>query len=302
MKDYGQQRGKDNNTGNSTSSSSKPLASAIVVVGEASESEEEDYDDEEDYDEDEDYDDEEDEEEGEDDFVDAAAEEGEQEQGKGEEDIDHRVAATAAETIAGKYVDGKATERRQEDAHRSKQVTDSKSSLQPQRIGGSGRSSYSATTATNRQTSEDDTSEHPNAGQRNRAGRRERRRATSTTASAGQDKTLSDSTSMQSPKDGLNRDAAAASLKQASTKDSLLHSLLRESNASLKSHLLQLSCTPYANASKDVGRITRSLIVSQRGLQSAATTLQKTANDIHQLNRAAASLATFMAVNSRLLK
>ncbi|KAH9391128.1 hypothetical protein TYRP_006723 [Tyrophagus putrescentiae] len=271
MKDYGQQRGKDNNTGNSTSSSSKPLASAIVVVGEASESEEEDYDDEEDYDEDEDYDDEEDEEEGEDDFVDAPP-------------------LKKASKNKGK---GKKTSIIEWPPLPPRQLPANMSMARRPR---GGRRMHIAA------NSEDDTSEHPNAGQRNRAGRRGRRRATSTTASAGQDKTLSDSTSMQSPKDGLNRDAAAASLKQASTKDSLLHSLLRESNASLKSHLLQLSCTPYANASKDVGRITRSLIVSQRGLQSAATTLQKTANDIHQLNRAAASLATFMAVNSRLLK
>lgn len=162
MKDYGQTRGKDNKP-------VPPLASAVVVVGEASESEEEDYEDE-DYD---DEDEEDEEEEVEDDFVDA--EEREQEQEDGEEDID-QVASTSETTITSKYVDASATVAA---AKNSKQVTDSKLSL-PQR-------SNSATTTTNREDGD-------NVGQ-SRRGRRGRRRTTSTTTASseavGQNKMLS---------------------------------------------------------------------------------------------------------------
>jgi len=209
MKDYGRRKDK----------------LAVVVVGEASES-----------------DSEEDEEVEE--IKDHDGKYGKQQQ----EGIDHP--PVAIETI-GKYVDGK-------------QVTDSKSSLLPR-----------IACSINRNAEEDDDN-----GQ-HRQSRHQPSGVASSTLSPNK-KYSTDSATQP----GLNR-----------TKDSLLHSLLRESNGSLKHNLINLSCTPYAMYNKDIGRITRHMIATQKHLQSGCALLQRATADINQLNKSFITLSSLMSGN-----
>lgn len=75
-----------------------------------------------------------------------------------------------------------------------------------------------------------------------------------------------------------------------------------ESNSNLKHNLINLSCTPYAMYSKDVGRITRHMIATQKQLQSGCALLQKAANDTNQLNKSFITLSTVMSLNSKLIE
>ncbi|XP_027197586.2 uncharacterized protein LOC113791935 [Dermatophagoides pteronyssinus] len=83
--------------------------------------------------------------------------------------------------------------------------------------------------------------------------------------------------------------------------NSLLHSLLKESNEQVKRNLIKVSCSPYLFAEKNYSQIIRHLLSTQKSLQTSCQLLQTINDDINQLDKSFITLSSTIAANNNKL-
>lgn len=100
----------------------------------------------------------------------------------------------------------------------------------------------------------------------------------------------------------LKDSMTTASCHHRQSSNSLLHSLLKESNEHVKQNLIKVSCSPYLMAQKKYSQIIRNLLSTQKLLQTSCQLLQTINDDINQLDKSFITLSsTIVANNNKLL-